>query len=660
MKPHKQHILDTIDSPDDLKALSPGALPVLAGEIRERIISVVQKNGGHLASNLGVVELTIALHRVFSTPGDQIIWDVGHQCYTHKLLTGRRERFDTIRLKDGLSGFPKRSESEHDAMETGHSSTSISAGLGALTGKRLMGDTAGKVVSVIGDGALTGGIAFEALNHAGHLGKDLIVVFNDNNWSISPNVGGLSINSNLSKLSSYVSGLTATPLYQSIRNRIDRGIRGIPVLGIKLFELVMRFKKALKAVFLKETIFSELGFEYVGPVDGHSISKLVEVLEAVKKLDKPVVVHVVTQKGRGFSLAEGDPASYHGVSPVTNIDGKIERKRAVTYTELFAESLLAEAEKDASIAAISAAMCEGTGLSAFRHRWPDRFFDVGISEQHAVTFAAGLALAGVRPVVAIYSTFMQRAVDQVIHDVALPSLPVTFCLDRAGLVGADGETHQGVYDMPLFLPVPGLTILAPAGSEEVPLMLTYALGLGAPAVIRYPKEAALSLGKAGEEPVVTGRGVFLRQGRGELLIIGFGAVVSYCLSAADMLEREGFGIDVCNLRFARPLDEQWLFDSCRRYKTVILVEDGSSRGGLGEYLASLFARYQPATDYSHIGVPDAFLPHASRDELLEMCGLDPAGIAHRVRVKMSENDAFRSAELAEMERSGRKDKGEKE
>ncbi len=645
MSEKKTNYLDGIESPEDLKALSAGSLPVLAREIRERIITVVQKNGGHLASNLGTVELTIALHRVFTSPADQIIWDVGHQCYTHKLLTGRRDAFDTIRTRGGLSGFPKRSESEHDIMETGHSSTSISAGLGALAGKRIMGDTEGKVISVIGDGALTGGMAFEALNHAGHLGKDLIVVFNDNNWSIGPNVGGLSINSNLSKLSAYVSGLSATPLYQKIRIKIDRGIRGIPVLGCKLYELVMRFKKALKAVFLKETIFSELGFEYVGPIDGHSISKLVDVLGAVKKLKKPVVVHVVTQKGKGYSLAEGDPASYHGVSPITNVDGKIERKQALTYTEVFAESLMALAEKNPSIAAISAAMCGGTGLSAFRRRWPERFFDVGIGEQHAVTFAAGLSIAGVRPVVAIYSTFMQRAVDQVIHDVALASLPVTFCLDRAGLVAADGETHQGVFDISLFLPVPGMTIMAPAGREEVPLMLEYAVSADGPCMIRYPKDAALPLGEAGKQPLEPGRGVFLRKGRGDVLILGFGALVTHCLGAADILEREGLGMDVCNIRFAKPLDEEWLFNECSEYRTVFMIEDGSYRGGLGAHLASLFARYQPLTSYSHMGVPETFLAQASREELLETCGLDPQGIADRIRVRLSENDTFRPVEV---------------
>jgi 1-deoxy-D-xylulose-5-phosphate synthase len=629
--------LDSISSPDDLKKMAQDSLPTLAEEIRDRIISVVQKNGGHLASNLGVVELSIALHKVFSTPTDKIIWDVGHQCYAHKLLTGRNDRFDTLRQKNGLSGFPKRSESGHDIMETGHSSTSISAGLGILAGERIAGRHEGKVVSIIGDGALTGGMAFEALNHAGHLGKDLVVVYNDNNWSIGPNVGGLSVNSNLSKLSAHVSRLTATPFYQNLRNRIDRGLRGIPFFGFKLFELVMRLKKAMKAVFLSQTLFSELGFEYVGPIDGHSISKLIEVFDAVKKLDKPVVVHVLTQKGRGYSLAEGDPASWHGVSPLCTVDGKVEKKSALSFTETFADALLTLADKEERIVCITAAMCEGTGLSAFRGRYPERFFDVGISEQHAVTFAAGLAVAGLRPIVAIYSTFMQRAVDQLIHDVALPGLPVLFCLDRAGLVGADGETHQGIYDIALFRSVPGMTILAPAGQEDLHLMVEYALELDGPCIIRYPKEACRLLGSSCRQEIIPGRGVFLRKGRGDILLLALGAATVRGLEAVDLLEAEGIGTDLCNLRFAKPLDEEWLLEVCSGYEMIFFLEDGSKIGGLGEHLAASILRYRKELKFFHTGVIDCFLPHASREELLASSGLDASGIADLVRIRLSED-----------------------
>lgn len=634
----KSSILEGINSPEDLKKLPPHQLPALAREIRERIISVVQKNGGHLASNLGVVELTIALHRVFDSPRDQLIWDVGHQCYTHKLLTGRRKEFHTLRKKGGLSGFPKRSESDHDIMETGHSSTSISVSLGSLMARRLNGDREEKVISIIGDGALTGGMAFEALNHAGHLGEDLIVVYNDNNWSISPNVGGLSLNSNLSKLSAYVSRLTATPFYQSVRDKIDRGIKGIPVLGYRIFNLVMRLKKVMKAVVLKETLFSELGFEYLGPVDGHSISRLTDLFKAARKIRKPVLIHVVTQKGKGYSLAEGDPAAYHGVSPVTNVDGKIEQKSALTWTEAVSASLIDAARDDQRIVAVTAAMAEGTGLAAFRRNFPGRFFDVGISEQHGVTFSAGLALSGMRPVVAIYSTFMQRAVDQLIHDVALPGLPVLFLLDRSGLVSSDGETHQGLYDIPLFRSVPGLAMLAPGFLEEIPGMITFALNSSFPTIIRFPKEpcppapAGLS---AFQGPFLPGRGIFLRQHRGTVLLLSLGAMSSRALAAADMVEREGTGVDVLHLPSIKPFDEGWFTSICTPYDTILMVEDGSSKGGMGELIAEILQRIPGSPVYRHTGAPDAFLGQATREELLRSCGLDVEGIADSLRAILS-------------------------
>lgn len=624
--------LDTIDSPDDVKKLETKDLPILAAEIRERIISVVRKNGGHLASNLGVVELTIALHRCFSTPDDKIIWDVGHQCYTHKLLTGRREQFSSIRKKDGLSGFPKRSESVHDTIETGHSSTSISSALGVLTGERLSGDQKGKVIAVIGDGALTGGMAFEALNHAGHLGRDLIVVYNDNNWSISPNVGGLSLNSNLSKLSSYVSRLGASSFYQSIRNKIDRGIRGIPFLGVTLFSLYLRLKKALKAAVLKETIFSELGFEYIGPVDGHSFKRLTDAFSAAKRLDRPVVIHTVTKKGKGDLQAEGDPTAFHGVSPVINTNGKLDTRHVLSYTEAFSEALLVAAEGDERIVAVTPAMAEGSGLAPFRQSFPKRFFDVGISEQHAVTFSAGLALSGMRPVCAIYSTFMQRAVDQLIHDVALPGLPVIFCLDRAGLVGSDGETHQGLYDIALCRSIPGLTIMAPAFREEFSMMMDYALSLEAPVLIRYPKDAAQNYGGDDLAPMQSGQGCFLREGRSDTLIISFGAMTVPALDAANRLEQESFPVDIYHLRFAKPLHEAALLSAMKGYRKILFVEDASAKGGLGELLENICSNLDDAPAFFHIGAPDSFLPHASRGELLRSCGLDGEGIADAVQV----------------------------
>jgi len=623
-------ILKTINSPEDLKAVPKESLPGLAQELRERIVSVVLRNGGHLASNLGVVELTLALHRTFTTPEDMIFWDVGHQCYTHKIITGRNDRFDSLRRKDGLSGFPKRNESEHDAMEAGHSSTSISAGVGALTGKRMQSDR-GKIVSVIGDGALTGGMAYEGLNYAGHLNKDLIVIYNDNNMSISPNVGGLSFNSNLSKLSSYVSRATATPFYQNIREKLDKGIRGIPILGYKLFELMVRMKRAIKAAFLKETLFTELGFEYVGPIDGHSISNLSSVFENVKRMNKPVVVHVVTQKGKGYPLAEGDPSSYHGVSPVKSVDGKLEKIRPVSYTQAFASSLGELAERDEKLVGISAAMSTGTGLAGFEKHYPDRFFDVGIAEQHAVTFSAGLALSGMKPVLAVYSTFMQRAVDQVIHDVALPNLPVVFAMDRSGLVGGDGETHQGLYDIALFRSIPNLSICAPATTGEMRKMLDWAVKRGGPVMLRYPKDVCPQQELETTEELVEGRGCFVEEKGSEILLVSVGGLYRESVEAVNLLARDGIGVDHYNLRFIKPLDEEHIAELFSRYSQVVLVEDGSEQGGIGEYIASLLHRLKVESAYRWYGVQDAFIAQADRSELIEINGLDAASLASKVK-----------------------------
>ena len=622
--------LSGIKSPEDLRLLRKEELPLLAEEIRRRIINVVLKNGGHLASNLGVVELTLALHRVFESPKDMIFWDVGHQCYTHKIITGRNDSFDTVRQKDGLSGFPKRSESIHDILETGHAATSISAGIGAVTGRRAMGDR-GKVIVVVGDGALTGGMAYEGLNHAGHLGKDLIIVYNDNNMSISKNVGGISNNSNLSKLSTYVSRLTTTRFYQHIRAKLDRGLQGIPIMGYKLFELLVRLKRTLKALILKETIFSEFGFEYVGPIDGHSISRLTDVLGVVRNLEKPVVVHVVTQKGRGYELAENNPSQYHGVSPMLHNDGKVERKPSLSFTDSFSQAIVDVAETDPAIVAVSAAMEGGTGLKYFKEHYPGRFYDVGIAEQHAVTFSAGLALAGLRPVTAIYSTFMQRAVDQVIHDIALPGLPVVFAMDRAGLVPADGETHQGVFDIPLFRSIPGISLLAPASEKEMHSMLRWAVQQSGPVMLRYPKAACPEDTDQLEKPLEAGRGVMVNDESGEILLISVGGLYQEAREALNILAREGIAADHYNLRFIKPLDNEYLLHLISEYPRVYMVEDGALSGGIGEQVAGMVAHSGIDTRFEWAGVPDIFFPQASRSELLEMCGLDRNTIALNIR-----------------------------
>ncbi len=617
-------LLNIINSPKKLKELPESLLPDLAKEIRSRIIDVVNNNGGHMASNLGVVELTIALHRVFSSPVDQFVWDVGHQCYTHKILTGRNDSFDSIRLKDGLSGFPKKEESVHDIIETGHASTSISAALGLLVGKRLRGEK-GKVIAIIGDGAITGGMAFEALNHAGYLKKDLIIIYNDNEMSINRNVGGLSSRSAISRRSSYVSRITATRYYQKIRDRIDKGLLGIPLLGYKLFQFVMRMKRGVKAILLSETVFSELGFEYVGPIDGHSISMLIRVMENVKKLKKPVIVHVVTKKGKGYSKAEDNPSDYHGVSPVSYPEDKTHLKTNA-YTNVFSKILLEKARADSSIIAITAAMGKGTGLNLFKEEFPSRFFDVGIAEQHALTFGAGLASAGYKPVIAIYSTFMQRAVDQLIHDIAIPKLHVVIVMDRAGLVSGDGETHQGAFDIALFIAVPGLVLLAPGSQEELLLMMDFALEMDSPVLIRYPKAECPSLISGTELPVEKGRGVFLKQVYSKILLITVGGLVSESLSAWEKLKDQDVEIDIYNLRFVKPIDSEYLIDILASYSHVLLVEDGSVTGGAGSYISSIIMENNLNISYQHIGIPEKFLSQALRSELLKDCGLDGPGI----------------------------------
>ncbi|MDR0487317.1 MAG: 1-deoxy-D-xylulose-5-phosphate synthase, partial [Treponema sp.] len=477
---HPPPLLSKINSPQDLKKLKFRDLYRLAEELREQIVSTVARNGGHLSSNLGVVELSIALHRVFNSPEDKIVWDVGHQCYAHKMLTGRFGDFSSLRKSGGLSGFPKRDESPHDAFNTGHASTSISAALGLLAAERALGGS-GHTIAVIGDGALSGGLAFEALSHAGHLGLPLIVILNDNKMSISPNVGGLS---------KYLSRLSMKAKYQVFRRHFDEMAKKIPFVGESFFGLVLRLKRAVKAVFYTDNFFVDLGFEYVGPIQGHNIQALTSVLEDVRQLNRPVVIHVITRKGKGYGLAEDDPGNYHGVgsfSPDGGISpaGSGMRK---SFTEAFSGALLAAAGRDKRVTALTAAMEKGTGLSAFRAAFPGRFYDVGIAEEHAITFAAGLAARGLKPVAAIYSTFIQRSVDQFIHDAALQKLPVILALDRAGFVPNDGETHQGLFDIAIFRSVPNTAILSPASESDLRLMLDWALDRNnGPVIIRYPK-----------------------------------------------------------------------------------------------------------------------------------------------------------------------------
>ena len=614
------HILSGIKSPHDLKALSFADLALLADEIRELIVSTVSRNGGHLASNLGVVELAIALHRVFNSPDDRIIWDVGHQCYAHKIITGRYEAFPSLRQAGGIAGFPKRTESPHDAFNTGHASTSISAALGMLAAEKLR-KSGMRAIAVIGDGALTGGLAYEALSHAGQLGLPLIVILNDNNMSIGPNVGGLS---------KYLSRLSMKAKYQKFRRAIDTMVKKIPFAGVTLFAVMVRLKRAVKAVFYTDNFFVDLGFEYVGPIDGHHIPELIQVLRDAGNLNKPVVVHVITRKGKGYGLAETNPESYHGV-PAFRIDRSLETAPGQkTFTQVFGGALLGAGRDDGRVVAICAAMEDGTGLSPFREAFPGRFFDVGIAEAHAVTFAAGLAERGFRPVAAIYSTFIQRAVDGVIHDVCLQNLPVVFALDRSGLVSDDGETHQGIFDISLFRSAPGISILAPAGEEELVQMLRWSLTETGPVMIRYPKATCPSGDLSFYLPLEKGRGVWVMRQDSRICIMFTGSLYPQVLAGAGILQARGIPIDLYNIRFLKPVDEDYLTSVMASYEMVIVAEEGRVPGGFGEYASELANRFDCGCSVKVLGVKEEFDALGTRDELLRRNGLDGEGIAEAI------------------------------
>jgi 1-deoxy-D-xylulose-5-phosphate synthase len=654
-----ESLLTQINEPADLKKFSVAELDRLADEIRETIVSTVSKNGGHLASNLGVVELTIALHRVFNSPEDKIVWDVGHQCYTHKLLTGRYQEFPTLRNADGLAGFPKRTESPHDAFNTGHASTSISAALGLLVGEQIQ-EGRNRVVAVIGDGALTGGMAYEALSHAGQLGLPLVVILNDNKMSISPNVGGLS---------KYLSRLSMKARYQSFRRRFDSMAKKLPLVGDVFFDAVVRLKRAVKAVFYTDNFFVDLGFEYVGPIEGHHIQQLEEVLQDVRKLGRPVVVHVITRKGKGYGFAENDPGSYHGVPSfsisgglvtkeppsetpeiaeietskerppvkIEAVNNRLEPRGYGSFTDVFSRAILEAGGRDKRVMGITAAMEKGTGLSPFKTAFPKRFFDVGIAEEHAVTFAAGLAAKGLRPVVAIYSTFIQRAVDQIIHDVALQRLPVTFALDRAGFVSDDGETHQGLFDIALFRPVPNMTILAPAGGGELKQMLDWALTDARPTMIRYPKRVCPPEVNTLSLPLERGRGVFIREWDARLCLAFTGSLYPEVWDAADRLLSANITTDLYNLRFLKPIDERYLTDIMNRYEVVVFIEEGVLAGGFGEYAAELALRRRCTAQVHILGVAAHYVAQGKREQLLHGNGLDGKGIAAAVRQIYTKN-----------------------
>ena len=637
------HLLPVIKSPQDIKKLNKKELNLLSQEIREQIVSTVSSNGGHLSSNLGAVEISIALHSVFNSPEDKIVWDVGHQCYAHKLLTGRLELFPTLRRQNGLAGFPKNSESPHDSFNTGHSSTSISAALGLLAADRLLNGK-NHAIAVIGDGALTGGLAYEALSHAGHLGLPIIVILNDNKMSISPNVGGLS---------KYLSRLSMKAKYQTFRRHFDETAKKIPFIGKSFFNIVVRLKRAVKAVFYTDNFFVDLGFEYVGPIAGHNIQAIINVLEDVKKLNRPVVIHILTCKGKGYSYAENNPDGYHGVGSFCMDDGiddiDSDRNESKTFTSAFSDIIVDAAQKDNRIVAITAAMKTGTGLAEFAKKFPHRFYDVGIAEEHAVTFAAGLAAKGLRPIAAIYSTFIQRAVDQIIHDTALQKHPVIFMLDRAGFVSADGETHQGLFDISLFRSLPNITILCPAGTGELRLMLDWALRQNnGPVIIRYPKALCPQECAAFSEPIIVGRGVFINDreqemtlgnnllpSSGKQICLFFtGSLYQQVIDAADILKEQGIEVDLYNLRFIKPIDEDYFFAVINEYKLAVFIEEGMYEGGFGEYAASLSLLKNCKAEILVLAANSSFLEKeqalGTREELLAINGLDGESIAGQI------------------------------
>ncbi|HEX4676566.1 MAG TPA: 1-deoxy-D-xylulose-5-phosphate synthase [Steroidobacteraceae bacterium] len=627
----KNPLLNTIESPADLRKLSPAKLPALAQELREFLIQSVSTRGGHFAAGLGTVELTIALHYVFDTPRDRIVWDVGHQAYPHKVLTGRREQLHTIKQPGGLAPFPTRSESEYDTFGVGHSSTSISAALGMAVGAERLGDDR-RVVAVIGDGAMTAGMAFEALNHAGSLPTNLLVILNDNDMSISENVGALS-----SQLARALSGR----MYAHLREGGKKVLRQMPTV----WELARRSEEHLKGMVLPGTLFEELGFNYIGPVDGHDVKALVTTLKNLRQLHGPQFLHVVTRKGKGYAPAEADPIKWHGPGPFDPASGTIFKEKATgpTYSQIFGQWLCDMAARDPRIIGVTPAMREGSGLVEFSKRFPDRYFDVAIAEQHAVTFAAGLAVEGLKPIVAIYSTFLQRAYDQLIHDVALQNLPVVFALDRAGLVGSDGATHQGAYDVSFLRCIPNMTVMAPADENECRQMLYTATTLPGPSAVRYPRGTGPGVPLVEEMTALpVGKAQTRREGRSGLAILVFGTLLEPAMKIAERLDAT-----LVNMRWIKPLDEDLVIAVASRHRAIITIEENATIGGAGSAVGELLASEGLLIPFLQLGIPDRFIEHGSRDSCLVAAGLDAAGLTSSIdrwwALQTRERERIRSA-----------------
>lgn len=612
-------MLEKIETTEDLKTMETKEKKELAQEIRNLIIQTVSKTGGHLASNLGVVELTIALHTVFSAPKDKIIWDVGHQTYVHKILTGRKEQMKTLRQLDGIAGFPKVSESEYDCFNTGHSSTSISVALGMARARDILKEN-NHVIAIIGDGALTGGMALEALNDAGNSGTNIIVILNDNEMSISKNVGGMN---------TFLSKLRTKKLYTQTNTTIKKILYKVPFVGEKTVKIAQKLKRGIKQLFIQKMFFEDIGFTYLGPVDGHNIERMESILKVAKTIKGPVLVHVRTKKGKGYKPAEENPDKFHSISNFDIKTGKKQKSVSKDYSKVFGDKLVKLAKKDNRIVAITAAMKEGTGLLEFANRYPTRFFDVGIAEQHALGLAAGLAKAGLKPVVPIYSSFLQRGYDQILHDICIQNLPVTICVDRAGIVGNDGETHQGIYDLSFLNTIPNLNIAAPKDFSELENMLKFSMQLEKPIAIRYPRGGEGNVEFQKHTPIELGKAEIIQEGT-DISIFAIGKMVSTAKEVADILLGENIEAEVINVRFLKPMDEETIIKSIQKTKNAITIEDNEITGGLGETISFLLSQEGENYPITHYAYPDAFIKHGTVKEIEKIYGMDAKSIAEKI------------------------------
>lgn len=619
--------LDRINEANDIKKIEPEAYDALASEIRSFIIESVSEHGGHLASNLGVVELTMALHLCMDFPNDKLIWDVGHQAYTHKLLTGRKEDFSGLRTFGGMSGFPKHKESPCDAFDTGHSSTSISAALGYARARDLKGEDR-TVVAVIGDGSLTGGMAYEALNNVSHLKSNMIIVLNDNKMSISENVGGLS---------KHLTALRTRESYMDFKMDVEKKLKQIPHVGDSVARSVKKSKDSIRQLFVKGGFFEDFGIKYIGPIDGHDIKEMVRVLNALKRLNEPVVMHVVTQKGRGYVPAEQNPSAFHGVGSFDIATGESLASKSLTYTSVFSKTICRLGKAHPDVVTICAAMPDGTGLTAFKKHFPGRFFDVGIAEQHAVTFAAGLAAGGMHPFVAVYSSFLQRAYDQIIHDVCIQNLPVVFCVDRAGLVGADGETHQGIFDLSYLSMIPNMTVCAPKNKYELYDMLYFAYQYHGPIAIRYPRGSAYEGFKNMRPPIEYGKSELMFEGE-KIALVAVGSMVQTAVQVREKLLDKGINATVVNARFVCPLDTECLDRLSRDHHWIVTMEENVLKGGFGEACGDYLLAKHEDVRLIHVGVPDVYVEHGGVDQLKKTLHMDADSIVERICSAMSDAD----------------------